>query len=63
MLSVKQPLTLLPPRKKIAEQKKMLLMDKYSKLNEKQLDKVVEKKRKRKAQKEHKNIPFSRREA
>lgn len=41
----------------------MLLMDKYSKLNEKQLDKVVEKKRKRKAQKEHKNIPFSRREA
>ncbi|KAL0631735.1 rRNA biogenesis protein rrp36 [Maublancomyces gigas] len=48
---------------KKAEQKKMLLMDKYSKLNEKQLDKVVEKKRKRKAQKEHKNIPFSRREA
>lgn len=41
----------------------MLLMDKYSKLNDKQLNKVVEKKRKRKAQKEHKNIPFARREA
>ncbi|KAH8149948.1 uncharacterized protein LAJ45_06101 [Morchella importuna] len=48
---------------KKTEQKKMLLLDKYRKLNPKQLDKAVEKKRKRKAQKEHKNIPYARREA
>lgn len=48
---------------KKTEQKKMLLMDKYNKLNPKQLDKAIERKRKRKAQKEHKNIPYARREA
>lgn len=44
-----------------AEQKKLLLMEKYSKLNEKQLEKVIEKKRKRKSQKERKSVPFERR--
>ncbi|KAG0129815.1 rRNA biogenesis protein RRP36 [Tuber indicum] len=46
---------------KKAEQKKLLLAEKYSKLNEKQLEKVLEKKRKRKSQKERKSMPFSRR--
>ncbi|CUS11210.1 unnamed protein product [Tuber aestivum] len=44
-----------------AEQKKLVLMEKYSKLNEKQLEKVMEKKRKRKSQKERKSMPFERR--
>ncbi|PUU80574.1 hypothetical protein B9Z19DRAFT_974589 [Tuber borchii] len=46
---------------KKAEQKKLLLVEKYSKLNEKQLEKVIEKKRKRKSQKERKSVPFERR--
>ncbi|KAG0637718.1 rRNA biogenesis protein RRP36 [Tuber brumale] len=46
---------------KKAEQKKLLLIEKYSKLNEKQLEKVMEKKRKRKSQKERKSMPFLRR--
>ncbi|PWW80358.1 DUF947-domain-containing protein [Tuber magnatum] len=46
---------------KKAEQKKLLLMEKYSKLDEKQLEKVMEKKRKRKSQKERKSMPFERR--
>ncbi|RPB05794.1 DUF947-domain-containing protein [Choiromyces venosus 120613-1] len=46
---------------KKAEQKKLLLMEKYSKLNENQLEKVMEKKRKRKSQKERKSMPFERR--
>ncbi|KAI5849493.1 rRNA biogenesis protein RRP36 [Morchella snyderi] len=48
---------------KKTEQKKLLLVDRFRALSDKQLDRVVEKKRKRKAQKEHKNIPYARREA
>ncbi|KAF8472059.1 hypothetical protein BDZ91DRAFT_488396 [Kalaharituber pfeilii] len=46
---------------KRSEQKKMLLMDKYSKMGEKELERVIERKRKHKAAKERKNMPSVRR--
>jgi len=46
-----------------AEQKKMLLMDKYSKLGEKDLDRVIERRRKHNATKQRKNMPWARRNA
>ena len=46
-----------------AEQKKMVLVDRYSKLGEKELDRVLARKRKHKAAKERKNMPWVRRGA
>ncbi|KAF8457936.1 hypothetical protein BGX38DRAFT_1154530 [Terfezia claveryi] len=46
---------------KKSEQKKMVLMDRYSKLGEKELDRVLARKRKHKAAKERKNMPWARR--
>ena len=45
-----------------AEQKKLALVERYSKLKGKQLDRVIERKRKKKASKERKNMPLLRRE-
>lgn len=44
-----------------AEQKKLALVERYGGLKEKQLDKVMERKRKKKASKERKNMPWERR--
>lgn len=46
---------------KKSEQKKMVLMDRYSKLREKELGRVLARKRKHKAAKERKNMPWARR--
>ncbi|KAF8427276.1 hypothetical protein EV426DRAFT_699099 [Tirmania nivea] len=46
---------------KKSEQKRMILMDRYSKLGEKELDRVLARKRKHKAAKERKNMPWARR--
>jgi len=40
-----------------------VLMDKYSKLGEKGLDHVIERRRKRNAAKQRKNMPWARRNA
>lgn len=45
----------------VADQKKMVLMEQFSKLSDRQREKLMEKKRKRKASKEKKRLPFSRR--
>ncbi|KAH0537850.1 hypothetical protein FGG08_005463 [Glutinoglossum americanum] len=47
---------------KKAEQKKLALLERYSKLKGKQLSHVIERKRKKRASKERKNMPFLRRE-
>ncbi|KAI9864549.1 MAG: rRNA biogenesis protein rrp36 [Trichoglossum hirsutum] len=47
---------------KKAEQKKLALVERYSKLKGKQLSRIIERKRKKKASKERKNMPSLRRE-
>ncbi|KAH0566324.1 hypothetical protein GP486_000295 [Trichoglossum hirsutum] len=47
---------------KKAEQKKMALMERYGKLKGKQLSRVIERKRKKRASREKKNLPSPRRE-
>ncbi|KAL7273252.1 rRNA biogenesis protein rrp36 [Rhizina undulata] len=47
---------------KKSEQKKAVLVEQFKGLSEKQVEKVMEKRRKRKAQKERKSMPFERRE-
>jgi len=46
----------------IADQKKLILTTKFGNMGEKQRDKAIEKKRKKKASKEKKNMPWARRE-
>jgi len=46
---------------KRSDQKKLLLVDKYSRLGEKELDHVIERRRKSKGAKARKNLPRSRR--
>ncbi|KAI9786879.1 MAG: rRNA biogenesis protein rrp36 [Geoglossum umbratile] len=48
---------------KKAEQRKLALVERYSKLKGKELNRVIERKRRKKASKERKNMPFLRREA
>jgi len=48
---------------KKAEQKKRLLLDQFSSLKGKQLDRVIERRRKKLEGREKKNIPFARRAA
>lgn len=45
----------------IAEQRKLELMDKYEKLGEKNMDKILAKRRKKNAAKDHRRLPFKRR--
>ncbi len=47
---------------KKAEQKKQLIMDQYSQLKGKQLDHVIERRRKKVEGKEKKNLPYARRD-
>lgn len=47
---------------KKAEQKKQLIMDQYSSLKGKQLDRVIERRRKKVEGKEKKNLPYARRD-
>jgi len=47
---------------KKAEQKKQLIMDQYSSLKGKQLDHVIERRRKKVEGKEKKNLPYARRD-
>ena len=46
---------------KKSEQKKLLLMDKYAGMSKSQVDKAIEKKRKKVAGKEKKQLPYARR--
>lgn len=46
---------------KKSDQKKLELIDKFKQLGDKNVDKILEKRRKRNATKEHKKVPFKRR--
>ncbi|KAJ2955257.1 hypothetical protein NQZ79_g8714 [Umbelopsis isabellina] len=48
---------------KKSDQKKLELIDKFKQLGDKNVDKILEKRRKRNATKEHKKVPFKRRKA
>ncbi|CAO3635168.1 unnamed protein product [Cunninghamella echinulata] len=48
---------------KRSEKRKLELMDKFNQLGEKNMDRVLEKKRKRNANKDHRRLPFKRRSA
>jgi hypothetical protein len=47
----------------LAEKRKIELMDKYQKLGEKNVDRILEKRRKRNSTKDRKHLPFNRRSA
>ncbi|ORY89888.1 hypothetical protein BCR43DRAFT_117604 [Syncephalastrum racemosum] len=46
---------------KKSEEKKLFLMDQYKKLGEKNMDKILEKRRRKNAAKDHRRLPFKRR--
>ncbi|OAD67881.1 hypothetical protein PHYBLDRAFT_118022, partial [Phycomyces blakesleeanus NRRL 1555(-)] len=46
---------------KRSEKRKLDLVDRYNKLGKKNMDKILEKRRKRNATKDHRRVPFSRR--
>ncbi|KAI7861807.1 hypothetical protein BDF14DRAFT_246659 [Spinellus fusiger] len=46
---------------KRSEKRKLDLVDRYNKLGQKDMDKILEKRRKRNANKDHRRVPFSRR--
>jgi ribosomal RNA-processing protein 36 len=45
----------------LAEKRKLELVDKYNQLGDKSMDRILEKRRKRNANKDHKRVPFVRR--